>query len=78
MEAATQELGELALDKATKLDMLEDAERRIENRLNDALLPRLVNYSFTHVIKFLESTTKDSSIENEESNNKVLEMTLGE
>jgi len=78
MEAATQELGELALDKATKLDMLEDAERRIENRLNDALLPRLVNYSFTHVIKFLESTKKDSSIENEEPNNKVLEMTLGE
>jgi len=78
MEAATQELGELALDKATKLDMLEDAERRIENRLNDALLPRLVNYSFTHEIKFLESTTKDSSIENEEPNNKVLEMTLGE
>jgi len=54
MEAATQELGELALDKATKLDMLEDAERRIENRLNDALLPRLVNYRFTHQVKFFE------------------------
>ena len=48
MEDATHGLAELAQDKASKLDMLEDAEKRIENRLNDALLPKLVGYRFEH------------------------------
>lgn len=55
VEVATRELAELALDKASKLDMLEDAEKRIEKRLNDALLPRLVRYRFGHSVKFLET-----------------------
>lgn len=54
IEAATRELAELATDKASKLDMLEDAEKRIENRLNQALLPRLVDTQFRHTIRFLE------------------------
>jgi len=58
VEIAEKELAELALDKASKLDMLEDAEKRIENRLNEALLPRLVNYRFDHEVIFLENTPK--------------------
>lgn len=54
IEAATLELTALAQDKASKLDMLEDAEKRIENRLNQALLPRLVDTQFRHTIRFLE------------------------
>ncbi len=54
IENATKELNTLALDKASKLEMLDDAEKRIENRLNEALLPRLVNYQLTHEVKFLE------------------------
>ncbi len=54
IENATKELNALALDKASKLEMLDDAEKRIENRLNEALLPRLVNYQLTHEVKFLE------------------------
>jgi len=54
IENATKELNALALDKASKLEMLDDAEKRIENRLNEALLPRLVNYQLTHQVKFLE------------------------
>ena len=54
MEIAVRELSELAQNKASKLEMLEDAEIRIENRLNEALLPRLVNYQFTHQVRFLE------------------------
>lgn len=57
IENATKELNALALDKASKLEMLDDAERRIENRLNEALLPRLVNYQLTHQVKFLELGT---------------------
>ena len=72
IEAATQELAELALDKATKLDMLEDAEKRIENRLNNALLPRLVNYRFTHEVKFLETVTKPEMLEREEADLRLL------
>ena len=57
IENATKELNALALDKASKLEMLDDAEKRIENRLNEALLPRLVNYQLTHEVKFLELGT---------------------
>ena len=77
IEAATKELAELALDKASKLDMLEDVEKRIENRLNDALLPRLVNYQFTHQVNFLELTSQASSPKEEEADDKLLELTTG-
>lgn len=61
IENATKELNALALDKASKLEMLDDAERRIENRLNEALLPRLVNYQLTHKVRFLELGAGESS-----------------
>ena len=54
IDNATKELNALALDKASKLEMLADAEKRIENRLTEALLPRLVNYQLRHEVKFLE------------------------
>lgn len=63
MEIAVRELSELAQNKASKLEMLEDAEKRIENRLNDALLPRLVNYQFTHQVKFLEVQSLEGKVE---------------
>jgi len=66
MELAVRELIELAHNKASKLEMLEDAEKRIENRLNEALLPRLVNYRFAHQVRFLEMGTE------EENSNKAL------
>lgn len=59
IETAMQELAALAQDKASKLDMLEDAEKRIENRLNEALLPRLVNTPLTHEVRFLEAGLGD-------------------
>ena len=77
MEVAIRELAELAQGKASKLEMLEDAEKRIENRLNDALLPRLVNYQFTHQVKFLELTSQASSPKKEEADDKLLELTTG-
>ena len=40
LETATRELAELARDKASKLDMLDDAEKRIENRLNEASIAK--------------------------------------
>ncbi len=55
MDLATRQLAELALDKASKLEMLEDAEQRIEHRLNEALLPQLTNYQLQHTIKFLDT-----------------------
>jgi len=58
MEEATRGLAELAQDKASKLDMLDDAEKRIEKRLNDALLPKLVSYRFEHTVRFLEKPNK--------------------
>lgn len=61
IENATKELNALALDKASKLEMLDDAERRIENRLNEALLPRLVSYQLKHEVKFLELGTGESN-----------------
>lgn len=60
MEEATRQLAGLALDKASKLDLLDDAEKRIENRLNEALLPRLVNQRFEHTVKFLELPRKNT------------------
>ncbi len=61
IDNATKELNALALDKASKLEMLADAEKRIENRLTEALLPRLVNYQLTHQVKFLELGTGESN-----------------
>ena len=61
IDNATKELNALALDKASKLEMLSDAEKRIENRLSEALLPRLVNYQLTHQVKFLEAGTGESN-----------------
>ena len=58
MEVATRELAKLAQDKVSKLDMLEDAEKRIEKRLNDALLPKLTKHRFEHNVKFLEGPNK--------------------
>ena len=67
IESATKQLAALAADKATKLDMLNDAENRIENRLNKALLPRLVNYQLGYNVEFVSATPNaiTSSIENE-------------
>lgn len=62
MEVAVRELTELAQNKASKLEMLEDAEKRIENRLNEALLPRLVNYRFAHQVRFLEVRSVDAKV----------------
>ncbi|MBI4761224.1 MAG: DUF4230 domain-containing protein [Chloroflexota bacterium] len=61
LEAAMQELAALAHDKASKLDMLADAEKRIENRLNEALLPRLVNTRFTPQVRFLQMETSSNT-----------------
>jgi hypothetical protein len=68
IEDAARELAALAQDKASKLDMLEDAEKRIENRLNEALLPRLANSRFTHEVRFLET----------KADRKKLELTTGQ
>jgi len=75
MEIAVKELEEMAKNKASKLEMLEDAEKRIENRLNEALLPRLVNYQFTHQVKFLDVKAKESGFETEELDRKLLAST---
>jgi len=69
MELAVSELTELAHNKASKLEMLEDAEKRIENRLNEALLPRLVNYRFAHQVRFLEMKPEIPTLEEAGSNN---------
>ncbi|MCC6299978.1 MAG: DUF4230 domain-containing protein [Anaerolineales bacterium] len=63
IETATHELNTLAQDKATKLDMLAEAEKQIENRLNKALLPKLVNRQLTHQVKFLEMPSKALELE---------------
>lgn len=73
VDAATEELAKLAQDKASKLDMLDDAEKHIEKRLNDALLPRLINYRFTHQVKFHELPPNIHNAKNKETNNKLLE-----
>jgi uncharacterized protein YqcC (DUF446 family) len=77
MELAVRELGELALNKASKLEMLEDAEKRIENRLNDALLPRLVNYRFAHQVRFLELRPEAFRSEREATGDKIPELPAG-
>ena len=77
MEVAVRELGELAQNKAAKLEMLEDAERRIENRLNQALLPRLGSYNFTHRVKFLEATPGLPRPAKEEAGGKMPELPPG-
>ena len=74
IESASQVLRELALDKASKLHMLEDAEKRIENRLNEALLPRLVHYQLGHRVEFLET----SSPENKSQAGMPFELAAGE
>lgn len=75
VEVATQQLAELAQDKASKLDMLEDAEKRIEKRLNEALLPRLVHYSFEHKVQFLDWMPDLPDSEKSESAHKLLGIT---
>ncbi|MCK6540192.1 MAG: DUF4230 domain-containing protein [Anaerolineales bacterium] len=77
IESAALELEKLALDKASKLDMLADAEKRIENRLNQALLPRLVNTPLTHEVKFLEMKSEVSPAEKGGADDKVLDLTAG-
>jgi len=77
IESATRQLAELALDKASKLDMLDDAEKRIENRLNDALLPRLVNYQLGHKVEFLEMTSNVIGPGKEDALDKPQELTTG-
>lgn len=75
LETATRELAELAQDKASKLDMLDDAEKRIENRLNEALLPRLVNYQLGHKVEFLKLAPEVPGSEKEKTGDKFLELT---
>ena len=77
MESATQDLAELAQDKASKLDMLDDAEKRIEKRLSDALLPKLVSYRFEHTIMFLERSSKPIPSDQEDKKDNVLELPAG-
>ena len=74
MEDAARGLAELAQDKASKLDMLDDAEKRIENKLNDALLPKLAGYRFEHIVEFLEMSPKVISSGKEDWDEKVLEL----
>jgi hypothetical protein len=74
MEEATQEHAKLAQDKVTKLDKLDDAEKRIEKRLNDALLPKLTNYRFEHNVKFLERSDKVILPGREDEQDKILEL----
>jgi hypothetical protein len=75
LETATRELAELAQDKASKLDMLDDAEKRIENKLNEALLPRLVNYQLGHKVEFLKLAPEVPGSEKEKTGDKFLELT---
>ncbi len=77
IDTAVKELAELAQDKASKLEMLDDAEKRIENRLNDALLPRLVSYQFTHQVKFLELRPEVFKSEKEATGDKIPELPAG-
>ena len=76
IESAMKELTGLAKDKAAQLEMLEDAEKRIENRLNDALLPRLVNYRFAHEVNFMELGPKASQAAGKETENKLLKAPI--
>jgi hypothetical protein len=75
IEMATRQLADLALDKASKLDMLDDAEKRIENRLNDALLPRLVNYQLGYEVEFLEMASNARGPGREDTSDKPIQLT---
>jgi hypothetical protein len=77
IEAAVRELAELAQGKASKLDMLDDAEKRIENRLNEALLPRLVNYQLGHKVEFLKLTPEVPKLDKGAAGEKILELPAG-
>lgn len=77
IESAARELTALAHDKASKLDMLADAEKRIENRLNEALLPRLVEARFTHQVRFLEMKGEAPELDKGSTGDKVLELPAG-
>lgn len=74
IESAMKDLAALAQDKASKLDMLDDAEKRIENRLNEALLPRLVNYQLTHQVKFLEMKSGIPELAQGTAGDQILEL----
>lgn len=74
MEVAVRELAELARNKASNLEMLEDAEKRIENRLNEALLPKLVGRSFEHTVSFLEVAPKLPKLDEEKEEDEVLDL----
>ena len=63
LEEAARQLGELALDQASKLEMLEEAEKRIERRLDEAILPRLSSTRFTHQVKFFETPWEKPKLE---------------
>jgi hypothetical protein len=62
LEKATKQLTMLAMDKASKLEILTEAERRIENRLNEFLLPRLISYRLGYTVEFLETRPNDISL----------------
>jgi restriction endonuclease Mrr len=47
-----------AKDRASKLEMLEDAERRIENRLRESLWPKL-NYATEYNVKFIQALNEE-------------------
>jgi hypothetical protein len=75
IEAAMKDLAALAQDKASKLEMLDDAEKRIENRLNEALLPRLVNYQLGHKVEFLQLKPTIAKLPRGGTEDKLLELT---
>jgi hypothetical protein len=77
IENAVRQLAELAQDKASKLDMLDDAEKRIENRLNEALLPRLVNHQLTHQVRFLEMKPEASKPDERIRDKRIPELPAG-
>jgi hypothetical protein len=62
LDAATKQLTMLAMDKASKLEILTEAERRMENRLNEFLLPRLISYRLGYTVEYLEAEAKEKSL----------------
>jgi hypothetical protein len=55
IEEAKKQLTQAAREQSTHLDALEDAERRIENRFNEFLLPKLNRYQIACKVAFFES-----------------------
>ncbi len=53
-EAAIKQLKILAKEQVSKSEMLADAESRIENRLNEFLLPKLIGYPHEYRVEFIE------------------------